>query len=98
MANRVTIQIAGQRYTLLADEPEIYMKEVAELAQKTITDCGGSEAFASTRAMALAAINLADDYIKAKKLAEAALAKCRILENENRNLQSQINRANQRRK
>lgn len=98
MANRVVIQIAGQRYTLRADESEAYMREVAALAQKTILECGGSESFASTRAMALATVNLADDYIKAKKLAEVALAKCRALETENRNLKSQLSRATQRRK
>ena len=83
MANRVTIQIAGQQYTMLADETVEYMNEVAELAQQTVVECGGSTAFASTRALALATVNLADEYIKAKTAAEAAEAKCRALEAEN---------------
>ena len=33
MANRVTIQIAGQQYTMLADESVEYMNEVADLAR-----------------------------------------------------------------
>lgn len=102
MANRVTIQIAGQHYTLLADESEEYMGEVAELAQQTITECGGSEGFATTRAFALATINLADEYIKAKKAAEAAEAKLRVAESELAALRSQVDRLrgqqNQRRK
>ena len=42
MANRVTIQIAGQQYTMLADESVEYMNEVADLARQTIVECGGS--------------------------------------------------------
>ena len=94
MANRVTIQIAGQHYTMLADETVEYMNEVAELAQQTIAACGGSAAFASTRALALATVNLADEYIKAKTAAEAAEAKCRALEAENTALRQQVNRNN----
>jgi len=93
MANRVTIKLAGQSYTMLADEPEDYMKEVAELAQRTIIDCGGSDSFASTRAMALALVNLADEYMKAKKLAEAAVVRCRALQSENGSLRTQASRA-----
>ena len=101
MANRVTIQIAGQHYTMLAEESEEYMNEVAELARQTITECGGSDGFATTRAFALATINLADEYIKAKKAAEAAEAKLRVAESELGALRSQIDRQrgqNQRRK
>ena len=54
MANRVTIKIAGQHYTMLAEETVEYMNEVAEMAQQTIAACGGSASFASTRALALA--------------------------------------------
>ena len=89
MANRVTIQIAGQQYTMLADESVEYMNEVADLAQQTIAQCGGSASFASTRALALATVNLADEYIKAKTAAEA---KGRALEAENTALRQQVNR------
>ncbi len=82
MANRVVFHIAGQTYNMLSDESVDYMNEVAELAQQTVAQCGGSSEFASTRALALAAVTLADDYIKAKTAAEAAEAKCRALEAE----------------
>lgn len=95
MANRVTIQIAGQRYTMLADESEEYMHEVAELAQQTIAECGGSPAFASTRALALACVKLTDEYLKANKAAQDAAAKCRALEAENEALRSQAQRGAQ---
>lgn len=76
MANRMVLHIAGQKYNLVSDD------EVAELARQTVAHCGGSPSFASTRALALATVTLADDYIKAKSAAEAAEAKCRALEAE----------------
>ena len=71
---------------------EILEIPVAEMAQQTIAACGGSASFASTRALALATVNLADEYIKAKTAAEAAEAKCRALEAENAALRQQVNR------
>ena len=79
MANRMVLHIAGQKYNLVSDESADYMHEVAELARQTVAH---SPSFASTRALALATVTLADDYIKAKSAAEAAEAKCRALEAE----------------
>ena len=66
MANRMVLHIAGQKYNLVSDESADYMHEVAELARQTVAHCGGSPSFASTRALALATVTLADDYIKAE--------------------------------
>jgi len=88
MENRVTVRIAGQTYTMLADESKDYMREVAMLAQQTIAKCGGSESLATTRSLALAAINLSDLYLKAKQAAEMAEERCRLLEAENNALRS----------
>jgi len=93
MANRVTIRLAGQNYTMLAEETEEYMMKVAELAQQTLTNCGGSDSFASTRAMALALVNLADEFLKAKRVAEAAVNKCKALESENGTLRAMTSRS-----
>ena len=88
MKNRIPLRIAGQKYTLAADETEEYMNEVA-----SIVSCGGSASFASTRAIALATINLADQCIKAKREALAAEEKCRALEKELEELRAQKNTA-----
>ena len=82
MKNRILLRIAGQKYTLMADESVEYMNEVASFAQQVIVSCGGSASFASTRAIALASVNLADQCIKAKREALAAEEKCRKLEAE----------------
>lgn len=82
MANRMVLHIAGQKYNLVSDESADYMNEVAELARQTVAPLRRLAVVASTRALALATITLADDYIKAKSAAEAAEAKCRALEAE----------------
>ena len=91
MKNRILLRIAGQKYTLMADESVEYMNEVASFAQQVIVSCGGRAPlaphrhrapFASTRAIALASVNLADQCIKAKREALAAEEKCRKLEAE----------------
>ena len=64
MANRMVLHIAGQKYNLVSNESADYMHEVAELARQTVAHCGGSPSFASTRALALATVTLADDYIQ----------------------------------
>ena len=78
---------------MAADETEEYMNEVASFAQQAIVSCGGSASFASTRAIALATINLADQCIKAKREALAAEEKCRALEKELEELRAQKNTA-----
>lgn len=93
MKTRIPLRIAGQKYTLAADETEEYMNEVASFAQQAIVSCGGSASFASTRAIALATINLADQCIKAKREAMAAEEKCRALEKELEELRAQKNTA-----
>ena len=38
MQNRLTVTIAGQKFSLVADEPEAYMKEIAALADQKIEE------------------------------------------------------------
>ena len=45
MKNRILLRIAGQKYTLMADESVEYMNEVASFAQQVIVSCGGSASF-----------------------------------------------------
>lgn len=94
MTNRLEIIIAGQEYTMRADETPEYMNEVAEFAQQTIASFGGSAKFATTRSLALSIINLADENIKMKKQLEEMAAKCRSLEAVNDALKSQNQKGN----
>ena len=72
--NRVTIQIAGQHYTMLANGQLEYMNEVRGTGaadHRGVRRLGRSRPHAR---VALATVNLADEYIKAKTAAEAAEA------------------------
>lgn len=62
---------------MCADETEEYMNTVAELAQSVVAECGGTSDYASTRALILATVNLADRCIKAEQKLKEVL---RILE------------------
>ncbi|MBS5144711.1 MAG: hypothetical protein KHY89_04230 [Butyricicoccus pullicaecorum] len=64
MQNRLTVSIAGQKFSLVADEPEPYMKEIAALADQKVAEAKrlvGNTAFATG---VLATLNMADEAVK----------------------------------
>ena len=62
MANRVTMTICGQDYTLVADESAAYMQKVGALVDAKMTELMDSAHV--SRHDAAAAINLADELYK----------------------------------
>lgn len=63
--NRVKVLINGTEYTLVSSEEPEYVQRVAVLADRKLTEIYESSPRLSTAlASMLAAINLADDYIK----------------------------------
>ena len=58
MANRITVSICGEEYTLLAEENPSYMQKVAALV-----DAKMSEIMSAGR-VSLAAANMADEMLK----------------------------------
>ena len=58
MANKVTMNICGQEYTLVADESAAYMEKVGALVDEKMD------------AAVLAAVNLADELLKNQAAAE----------------------------
>lgn len=64
MQNRLTVSIAGQKFSLVADEPEPYMKEIAALADQKVAEAKrlvGNTAFSTG---VLATLNMADEAVK----------------------------------
>ena len=70
MRNRVTIHIAGESYTMLAEESESYMQEVAALVDDKISEARKTPGVSSLQSAVLAALNLADLYKKAGESAD----------------------------
>ena len=64
MANRVTMTICGQDYTLVADESAAYMQKVGALVDEKMTELMEGAHFSRSDAAVLAAINLADELFK----------------------------------
>ena len=70
MRNRVTIHIAGETYTMLAEESETYMQEVADLVDAEISQARKIPGTSSLQSAVLAGCNLADRYLKAVEAAD----------------------------
>ena len=66
MANRVTMTICGQDYTLVADESAAYMQKVGA----KMTELMEGAHFSRSDAAVLAAINLADELFKQQEGSE----------------------------
>ena len=63
MANRITMSICGEDYTLVADESAAYMEKVGALVDEKMTQL-------QEGAHVLTAVNLADELLKAQEAAE----------------------------
>ena len=70
MANRVTVNICGEDYTLVAEESTAYMEQVAALVDKRIGEVISGAKVGRSDAAVLAAVNLADELLKSEQAAE----------------------------
>lgn len=70
MANRVTMNICGEDYTLVAEESAVYMEKVGTMVNDKMTELMESARVGRTDAAVLAAVNIADELFKAQDAAE----------------------------
>ena len=70
MANRVTMSICGDEYTLVADESSAYMEKVGALVDKKMSELMEAAHMGRGDASVLAAVNIADELYKAQESAE----------------------------
>ena len=70
MANRVTVNICGEDYTLVAEESTAYMEQVAALGDKKMGEVIAGAKVGRSDAAVLAAVNLADELLKSEQAAE----------------------------
>lgn len=64
MANKVTMNICGQEYTLVADESAAYMEKVGALVDERMRQVLDALHVSQADAAVLAAVNLADELLK----------------------------------
>ena len=70
MANRITVSICGEDYTLVAEESTAYMEQVAALVDKKMNEGIAGAKVGRSDAAVLAAVNLADELLKSEQAAE----------------------------
>lgn len=70
MANRITVNICGEDYTLVAEESTAYMEQVASLVDKKMTEIIAGAKVGRGDAAVLVAVNLADELLKSEQTAE----------------------------
>ncbi len=70
MANRITVTICGEDYTLMAEESPAYMQKVAALVDVRISEIMSSGRVSRMDAAVLVAANLADELLKQQSTAE----------------------------
>ena len=77
MQNRLTVNIAGQQFSLVADEPEEYMKEITAIADKKIAEAKKLVGKTAFSAGVLATLNMADEAVKLHHQCEEYRMMCR---------------------
>lgn len=70
MANRVTMNICGQEYVLVAEESAGYMEKVGAMVDKKMAELMDSAHIGRSDAAVLAAVNMADELLKAQENAD----------------------------
>ena len=70
MANRVTMSICGEEYTLVAEESAAYMEKVGALVDKKMAELMDAVHMGRLDAAVLTAVNIAEELYKAQESAE----------------------------
>ena len=70
MKNRIVVTIGGRDYTMVAAENEEYVRRCAELVDRQIQEVGEGGRLSQTDAAVLAAMNVADLYLKEQEASE----------------------------
>lgn len=70
MKNKITVTIGGRDYTMVAVEDEAYVRRCAELVDQQIKEVSAGGRLSQADAAVLAAMNVADLYLKEQETSE----------------------------
>lgn len=70
MKNKITVTIGGRDYTMVAVEDEAYVRRCAELVDQQIKEISAGGRLSQADAAVLAAMNVADLYLKEQETTE----------------------------
>ncbi|GAK12513.1 cell division protein ZapA [Geomicrobium sp. JCM 19039] len=78
---RTTVSIYGHQYTIVSEESEDHVNDVSKYVDEKMKEMKRVNPFLDTSRLAvLAAVNIADDYIKAQKKNQPTRLKTRTSE------------------
>lgn len=91
--NNTEVLISGKVFTLSGFESEEYLQKISSYLNHKIEECANTEGYkkqsAETRSILLA-LNIADDYFKAKKLATTSEADVEVKDKEMYDLKHEL--------
>ena len=70
MSNKLTVDIAGQEFTLITNDDAAYVRKVADHVTRQVYDLTENQSISLLHAALMTAMNLGDDYFKALENAE----------------------------
>ena len=70
MKHKIAVSIAGEEYTMVAEEGEEYVKRCAALVDKQVRELMEQIHLGRSDAAVLAAMNLADQFLKEQEASE----------------------------
>lgn len=70
MKNKITVSIAGQEYTMIAEEGEDYVRRCAAMVDKQVREVMDGVHLGRSDAAVLTAMNLADQFLKEQEASE----------------------------
>ena len=70
MRNKIEVSIGGKSYTMVASEDESYVRRCAELVDRQISEITAGGRLSQADAAVLAAMNIADLYLKEQEASE----------------------------
>ena len=93
MKNRVTVTIAGETYTILSEDSPEYIKKAAEMVDQKMQEISAGMPVSFLNAAVLAALNLADQAMKAEEAASNMRAQMKSYLEDASRLRSELNEA-----
>ena len=70
MKNKITVSIAGQEYTMVAEEDENYVHRCATLVDSQVREIMSGSPLGRSDAAVLAAMNIADQFFREQEASE----------------------------
>ena len=94
MKNRIAVSIAGQEYTLVSEEEESYVQQVAAYVDEQMRSVSEAGRVSLVDSAVLSALNIADELFKEKSAEENLRTQVKTILEESNKLKLELAEAN----